>query len=144
MTKMTRRYKGAGATIVESAQARSTDSAAIREEPPEDADSDLPIEASWDTPVKVLKAIPPKGNEIPFAYIQFSVSRERIRHIEAKALCKLRHPHRSKILRSFIDNDVDHRQSNFAGYSLLMRAQTSFNSGEAATVHEIMKGQPPG
>jgi RNA polymerase primary sigma factor len=35
---------------------------------------------------------------------QFSVSRERIRQIEAKALRKLRHPHRSKILRSFIDN----------------------------------------
>ncbi len=35
---------------------------------------------------------------------QFSVSRERIRQIEAKALRKLKHPDRSKILRSFIDN----------------------------------------
>jgi RNA polymerase primary sigma factor len=35
---------------------------------------------------------------------QFSVSRERIRQIEAKALRKLKHPHRSKILRSFIDD----------------------------------------
>jgi len=35
---------------------------------------------------------------------QFSVSRERIRQIEAKALRKLKHPYRSKILRSFIDN----------------------------------------
>jgi RNA polymerase primary sigma factor len=35
---------------------------------------------------------------------QFSVSRERIRQIEAKALRKLKHPHRSRILRSFIDN----------------------------------------
>jgi RNA polymerase primary sigma factor len=35
---------------------------------------------------------------------QFSVSRERIRQIEAKALRKLKHPHRSKILRSFIGN----------------------------------------
>ncbi len=34
---------------------------------------------------------------------QFSVSRERIRQIEVKALRKLKHPHRSKILRSFID-----------------------------------------
>jgi len=34
----------------------------------------------------------------------FSVSRERIRQIEAKALRKLRHPHRCRILRSFIDN----------------------------------------
>jgi RNA polymerase primary sigma factor len=35
---------------------------------------------------------------------QFSVSRERIRQIEAKALRKLKHPDRSKILQSFIDN----------------------------------------
>jgi len=34
---------------------------------------------------------------------QFSVSRERIRQIEAKALRKLKHPHRCRILRSFID-----------------------------------------
>jgi RNA polymerase primary sigma factor len=35
---------------------------------------------------------------------QFSVTRERIRQIEAKALRKLRHPSRSKVLRSFLDN----------------------------------------
>jgi RNA polymerase primary sigma factor len=35
---------------------------------------------------------------------QFSVTRERIRQIEAKALRKLKHPSRSKILRSFLDN----------------------------------------
>ena len=35
---------------------------------------------------------------------QFSVSRERIRQIEAKALRKLKHRHRSKILRGFIDS----------------------------------------
>jgi RNA polymerase primary sigma factor len=35
---------------------------------------------------------------------QFSVTRERIRQIEAKALRKLRHPTRSRILRSFLDN----------------------------------------
>ncbi len=34
---------------------------------------------------------------------QFSVTRERIRQIEAKALRKLRHPARSRQLRSFID-----------------------------------------
>ena len=34
----------------------------------------------------------------------FDVTRERVRQIEAKALRKLRHPSRSKILRSFIDN----------------------------------------
>ena len=35
---------------------------------------------------------------------QFSVTRERIRQIEAKALRKLRHPARSEQLRSFIDS----------------------------------------
>jgi RNA polymerase primary sigma factor len=35
---------------------------------------------------------------------QFSLTRERIRQIEAKALRKLKHPSRSRILRSFLDN----------------------------------------
>ena len=35
---------------------------------------------------------------------QFSVTRERIRQIEAKALRKLKHPSRSKVLRSFLDH----------------------------------------
>jgi RNA polymerase primary sigma factor len=35
---------------------------------------------------------------------QFSVTRERIRQIEAKALRKLKHPSRSRMLRSFLDN----------------------------------------
>jgi RNA polymerase primary sigma factor len=35
---------------------------------------------------------------------QFSVTRERIRQIEAKALRKLKHPSRSRILRSFLDS----------------------------------------
>jgi RNA polymerase primary sigma factor len=34
---------------------------------------------------------------------QFSVTRERIRQIEAKTLRKLKHPHRSRKLRSFLD-----------------------------------------
>jgi RNA polymerase primary sigma factor len=34
---------------------------------------------------------------------QFTVTRERIRQIEAKALRKLKHPSRSRILRSFLD-----------------------------------------
>ncbi len=34
---------------------------------------------------------------------QFSVTRERIRQIEAKALRKLNHPSRSRTLRSFLD-----------------------------------------
>jgi RNA polymerase primary sigma factor len=34
---------------------------------------------------------------------QFDVTRERIRQIEAKALRKLRHPSRSKRLRTFLE-----------------------------------------
>jgi RNA polymerase primary sigma factor len=34
---------------------------------------------------------------------QFSVTKERIRQIEAKALRKLKHPSRSRKLRSFLD-----------------------------------------
>jgi RNA polymerase primary sigma factor len=34
---------------------------------------------------------------------RFSVTRERIRQIEAKAIRKLKHPTRSKVLRTFID-----------------------------------------
>jgi RNA polymerase primary sigma factor len=36
--------------------------------------------------------------------LRFSVTRERIRQIEAKALRKLKHPTRSRVLRSFLDN----------------------------------------
>jgi len=35
---------------------------------------------------------------------QFSVTRERIRQIGAKALRQLKHPSRSKVLRSYLDN----------------------------------------
>jgi DNA-directed RNA polymerase sigma subunit (sigma70/sigma32) len=35
---------------------------------------------------------------------RFSVTRECIRQIEAKALRKLKHPSRSRMLRSFLDN----------------------------------------
>ncbi len=35
--------------------------------------------------------------------VQFSVTRERIRQIEAKALRKLKHPSRSRMLRTFLD-----------------------------------------
>jgi RNA polymerase primary sigma factor len=35
---------------------------------------------------------------------QFSLTRERIRQIEAKAIRKLKHPSRSKMLRTFLDN----------------------------------------
>ncbi|MEI8347614.1 MAG: sigma factor-like helix-turn-helix DNA-binding protein, partial [Pseudomonadota bacterium] len=35
----------------------------------------------------------------------FFVTRERIRQIEAKALRKLRHPSRAKLLKAYIDNN---------------------------------------
>jgi RNA polymerase primary sigma factor len=35
--------------------------------------------------------------------ITFSVTRERIRQIEAKALRKLKHPSRSRMLRTYLD-----------------------------------------
>ena len=34
---------------------------------------------------------------------RFNITRERIRQIEAKALRKLRHPSRSKILKDYLD-----------------------------------------
>ena len=37
--------------------------------------------------------------------LQFAVTRERIRQIEAKALRKLKHPSRSKKLRTFLENN---------------------------------------
>jgi len=42
----------------------------------------------------------------------FSVTRERIRQIEVKALRKLRHPSRSKKLRSFIERELNERLSH--------------------------------
>ena len=43
---------------------------------------------------------------------QFDVTRERIRQIEAKALRKLRHPSRSEVLRSFLDEDLSSSSGN--------------------------------
>ena len=44
---------------------------------------------------------------------QFSVTRERIRQIEAKALRKLKHPIRSKKLKSFMDSKINNLNSCF-------------------------------
>jgi len=44
----------------------------------------------------------------------FSVTRERIRQIEVKALRKLRHPSRSKRLRTFFERDLDQTQADEA------------------------------
>ena len=67
---------------------------------------------------KILSTLTPRGkslkNEIWSWYehrstleevgLQFSVTRERIRQIEAKALRKLKHPSRSKQLKSFLES----------------------------------------
>jgi DNA-directed RNA polymerase, sigma subunit (sigma70/sigma32) len=37
-------------------------------------------------------------------FYKFSVTRERIRQIEAKALRKIKHPSRSKQLKSFLES----------------------------------------
>ena len=40
----------------------------------------------------------------------FKVTRERVRQIEAKALKKLRHPTRSRRLRTFLDMTLAHQR----------------------------------
>jgi RNA polymerase primary sigma factor len=45
-----------------------------------------------------------KSHTLEEVGLKFSVTRERIRQIEAKALRKLRHPSRSRVLRSFLDH----------------------------------------
>ena len=46
------------------------------------------------------------GSEHTFEEVgrRFSITRERIRQIEAKAICKLRHPARSRKLRAFVEH----------------------------------------
>ena len=58
-----------------------------------------------ETTARVLRLV---KSYLPFAGSsvgqQFSVTRERIRQIEAKALRKLKHPSRSRQLKSFFDS----------------------------------------
>jgi RNA polymerase primary sigma factor len=42
----------------------------------------------------------------------FSVTRERVRQIEAKAVRKLQHPVRSRQLSGFLDRPLSHRAAN--------------------------------
>jgi len=90
----------------------------------EDKNAILPIDAAIqsnlrETTTRVLASLTPREervlrmrfgigmnteNTLEVVGQQFSVTRERIRQIEAKALRKLRHPRRSKKLRSFLDN----------------------------------------
>ena len=90
----------------------------------EDKNAILPIDAVIqsnlrETTTRVLASLTPreerilrmrfgiginKDNTLEEVGQQFSLTRERIRQIEAKALRKLKHPSRSRILRSFLDN----------------------------------------
>ena len=90
----------------------------------EDKNAILPIDAVIqsnlrETTTRVLASLTPreerilrmrfgiginKDNTLEEVGQQFSLTRERIRQIEAKALRKLKHPSRSGILRSFRDN----------------------------------------
>jgi RNA polymerase primary sigma factor len=90
----------------------------------EDKNAILPIDAAIqsnlrETTTRVLASLTPReervlrmrfgiGMNIDHTLeevgLQFSVTRERIRQIEAKALRKLKHPSRSRILRTFLDN----------------------------------------
>jgi RNA polymerase primary sigma factor len=89
----------------------------------EDKDTTLPLDAAIqsnlrETTTRVLAFVTPreervlrmrfgigmnKEHTLEEVGQQFSVTRERIRQIEAKALRKLKHPSRSRILRSFLD-----------------------------------------
>ena len=88
----------------------------------EDKNAILPIDAAIqsnlrETTTRVLASVTPreervlrmrfgigmnKDHTLEEVGRQFSVTRERIRQIEAKALRKLKHPSRSRILRSFL------------------------------------------
>jgi len=90
----------------------------------EDTTLDLPVDAATSTSLRmatneVLEGLTPReakvlrmrfGIEMNTDHTleevgkQFDVTRERIRQIEAKALRKLRHPSRSEVLRSFLDD----------------------------------------
>jgi RNA polymerase primary sigma factor len=90
----------------------------------EDKNAILPIDAAIqsnlrETTTRVLASVTPreervlrmrfgigmnKDHTLEEVGQQFSVTRERIRQIEAKALRKLKHPSRSRSLRSFLDN----------------------------------------
>ena len=90
----------------------------------EDKNAVLPIEAAIqsnlrETTTRVLASLTPREERVLRMRFgigmntdhtleevgqQFNVTRERIRQIEAKALRKLKHPSRSRKLRSFLDN----------------------------------------
>jgi RNA polymerase primary sigma factor len=90
----------------------------------EDKNAMLPIDAAIqsnlrETTTRVLASLTPREERVlrmrfgigvntdhtlEEVGLQFSVTRERIRQIEAKALRKLKHPSRSRVLRSFLDN----------------------------------------
>jgi RNA polymerase primary sigma factor len=91
-----------------------------REQGPEIPDAPLPLLDLSDAAIKQatkrgyvtyeqLNAIMPSEDVTPQQIEeqvgqQFSLTRERIRQIEARALRKLKHPRRSSVLRSFLNS----------------------------------------
>ena len=89
----------------------------------EDKNALIPIDAAVksslrDTTTRILSSLTPREERVlrmrfgigmntdhtlEEVGLQFSVTRERIRQIEAKALRKLKHPSRSKQLKSFLE-----------------------------------------
>ena len=67
---------------------------------------------------------------------EFSVTRERIRQIEAKALKKLRQPSRSKKLRDYVDMDGKEPVGKYI--LTLSKADYSYDTYERINVHHLI------
>lgn len=100
----------------------------------EDKNAILPIEAAiqsnlQETTTRILSTLTPREERVLRMRFgigmntdhtleevgqQFQVTRERIRQIEAKALRKLKHPTRSKKMRSFLGGSIKSQSSNMA------------------------------
>jgi Sigma-70, region 4 len=54
----------------------------------------------------------------------YGVTRERIRQIESKTMCKLRHPSRSKLLRDYLDRGGQQHQVRAGGHGCRVRVRS--------------------
>jgi len=91
-------------------------------QPPLDPETEVATKQTMESTLGVLATLTPREERVlrmrfgigmntdhtlPEIGQQFSVTRERIREIEAKVLKKLKHPSRSRKLRSFLDRGDD-------------------------------------